>query len=150
MNKYLPRGLKAPSFEKILQIFVERVVGPLKEAGQKGLTFSKLEEVPDSALDSLAWGLGVPLWRTHWERGKKIEVLQLSTELRRRAGSKWALEKGTSILGVDNIFTTVAWYEEGGEPFSFRLLYDNTAGPVSQETQNLVLEAVDALKSARD
>lgn len=78
-------------------------------------------ECPLEVLPFLAWALSVDLWRTDWPETVKRRVVANSLNVHRIKGTRPAVEKALSDLGVST--DLVEWFEKvpEGEPYTFEV-----------------------------
>jgi len=78
-------------------------------------------ECPLEVLPFLAWALSVDLWRTDWPETVKRRVVANSLSVHRTKGTRPAVEKALSDLGVST--DLVEWFEKApeGEPGTFEV-----------------------------
>ena len=83
--------------------------------------YARIDELPETVIEALAWEnkmLGAE-WAIAKTREKRIELVKNSFILNKKRGTRWAVERIFSILGMRA--EIVEWWEEGGEPFTFRI-----------------------------
>jgi phage tail P2-like protein len=104
------------------------------------------EQVPP-LLDILAWEMHVDIWQG-WEgdldNETKVQLINQSIDFHRHKGTRYAVDQ--ILKTVFKQGTVTEWYEYGGLPFFFRIVFEDD---VSGTQWNQVLEAVYAMKNVR-
>ncbi|MBQ7577222.1 MAG: phage tail protein I [Synergistaceae bacterium] len=92
----------------------------VSQATREAFIISRINELPESVLDLLAWQWHVDFYElAHSLEAKRAMVLK-SISWHRKKGTSGAILQALDILGVEGKFT--AWYdlqEEGAQPYTF-------------------------------
>lgn len=83
--------------------------------------YARIDDLPESVIEALAWEnkmLG-PEWAIAKTRAKRIELVKNSFVLNKKRGTRWAVERIFSIIGMRA--EIVEWWEEDAEPYTFRI-----------------------------
>lgn len=86
--------------------------------------YPRIDELDEEVLDALAYDFKVDWWYSAYTLKQKREVLKSSFLVRKRMGTKYAVE--TAIGAVYPGTMVEEWFEYGGEPYFFRLYIDLT------------------------
>lgn len=104
------------------------------------------EQVPPM-LDILAWEMHVDFW-AGWSgelsNEKKRELINASIDWHRHMGTRYAVDQMLRVVFERGHVTE--WYEYGGAPYFFRILFEGTVTPEEWEQ---VKKAVYAVKNVR-
>ena len=87
----------------------------VKLAGDTDLAriYSRIPELPEAALDLLAWQLHVDFWLPTLPIESKRSLVEGSIAWHRKKGTAWAVKQVLSDLGVDA--EIIQWHQPGGE-----------------------------------
>ena len=109
--------------------------------------YARIDELPETVIEALAWEnkmLGAE-WAIAKTLAKRIELVKNSFILNKKRGTRWAVERIFSILGMRA--EIVEWWEEGGEPFTFRIsVLDVTETGFTPEVEQWVTSLIYAYK----
>lgn len=75
--------------------------------------YSRIPELPEAALDLLAWQLHVDFWLPTLPIESKRSLVEGSIAWHRKKGTAWAVKQVLSDLGVDA--EIIQWHQPGGE-----------------------------------
>lgn len=109
-----------------------------------------LDDVDASALPHLAKQfhiLGLEGWDYAVTEADKRSLLKQAVELHRYKGTPWAVRRGMQRIHPD--IDLSEWYEYGGEPYYFRIRYNNQDVRLSLSQALKLYYVIDALKSLR-
>ena len=109
--------------------------------------YSRIDELPEGLLDILAYDFKVDWWDADYTLAEKRQVLKDSWGVRRKLGTKAAVEMAISAIYGGTVVSE--WFEYGGEPFCFKLLIDSTFENIDPEKHRRVLERVGFYKNLR-
>ena len=108
--------------------------------------FLKEGVVSEAELDELAWELDVDWYdSTGMSLEEKRETLKLAQQIKRKRGTKWAVERLISAYFGEGY--VMEWYEMYGTPYTFVALTTNTH--TDAHNFEKFVEAVKAAKNAR-
>lgn len=109
-------------------------------------TWDKIDELTEAECDELAWELDID-WYDSTGMGleEKRETIKLSQQIKRKRGTKWAVERLISAyFGAGYVSE---WYETGDAPYSFMVLTTNAQ--ITGENYDKFVEAANAAKNER-
>jgi phage tail P2-like protein len=105
------------------------------------------QQVPP-LLDILMWEMHVDIWQNiegdPLTTEKKQELINESIDWHRHKGTRYAVNEMLKIVFGQGRVTE--WYEYGGEPFFFRILFE---GAISSTQWDQILTAIYAVKNVR-
>ena len=113
---------------------------------REALIYSRIDELPEDVVDSLAWQLHVDFYELGLALEAKRGLVKTSILVHMRKGTKWAVQEL-----CDTVFgeTTVqAWFEYEGLPYHFRVLTE--ANLPTTEAWKKFFYALEVTKSVRD
>lgn len=90
--------------------------------------YARIDELPEPILHLLAWEnrvAGVE-WRLARTIREKRQLVRYSFELNRRRGTRWAVERVFELINLEA--TIVEWWEDGGDPFTFKIFVSDVGG----------------------
>ena len=127
---------------------IQSVSSDIREA----LIISRIEELPESVVDLLAWQLHVDFYEPDFPLAIKRRLVKNSIPMHRKKGTKWAVEEILRALGVEAKVSE--WFEYGGAPYTFRVndLLLHPLHPCESwgtETYSRVRAAIIEMKNAR-
>ena len=109
--------------------------------------YARIDELPESVIEALAWEnkmLGAE-WAIAKTLDKRRELVKNSFLLNKKRGTRWAVERIFTILGMRA--EIVEWFEEGAEPFTFRIsVLDVTETGFTPEVEQWVTSLIYAYK----
>ncbi len=108
------------------------------------------DEVDESALVHLAEQFhitGNEGWLSCQTEQERRELLKNSLKLHKFRGTKYALVRVLSILGLNGIVQE--WFEYGGKPYHFKISIEMNNRAFDFETENSLLELINANKNVR-
>lgn len=95
--------------------------------------WTHLEAATEQELDELAWELSLPWYETGASRETKIRLIQHAEEVRRKLGTKWALE--TILSDYFGPVEVTEWPDYFGEPHHFKIYAENEEATNSRKEQ---------------
>lgn len=109
--------------------------------------YKNIDMLPEPILRMLAWQnnvFGIE-WRLAQTLEEKRALVKDSFILNKRRGTRWAIERVFELLSLEaNI---VEWWEDGGDPFTFRIRVLEVGGRgISYDEIALLNELVDMYK----
>lgn len=109
-------------------------------------TWDEIDSMSEAELDELAWELDVDWYdSTGMSLEEKRETLKLAQQIKRKRGTKWAVERLISAYFGEGY--VMEWYEMYGTPYTFVALTTNTH--TDAHNFEKFVEAVKAAKNAR-
>lgn len=109
-------------------------------------TWDEIDSMNEAELDELAWELDVDWYDSGGMSLKeKRETLKLAQQIKRKRGTKWAVERLISAYFGEGY--VMEWYEMYGTPYTFVALTTNTH--TDAHNFEKFVEAVKAAKNAR-
>ncbi len=114
-----PNSLK---LQKDLEIIFAKRMAIL---GSQNKDITNPEKCPAHVLPWLAWEMSVDVWNENWAEEIRREVIKASLHVHKRKGTIGALK---SVLKTFNFESAriEEWFEYGGNPYTFRVLIENT------------------------
>ncbi|MBQ3059620.1 MAG: phage tail protein I [Desulfovibrio sp.] len=107
-----------------------------------------LQELPEAALDYLAWQLHVEGYEAAVSVQAKRELISSSLLLHRRRGTPWAVRH--ALETALRVPTTISqWFEYEGKPYFFRVRMDVTGSPYDEASANNALRLIYDYKNVR-
>ena len=121
----------------------------LGEPGQRLATlrtWDKIDELTEAECDEMAWELDID-WYDSGGMGleEKRETIKLAQQIKRKRGTKWAVEQLINAYFGDGIVQE--WHEMDGTPYTFVVL--TTEDSISEEGYHKFLKAAQAAKNER-
>lgn len=108
-------------------------------------TWDEIDRMSEAELDELAWELDVDWYDSGMSLREKRETLKLAQQIKRKRGTKWAIERLISAYFGEGY--VMEWYEMYGTPYTFVALTTNTH--TDAHNFEKFVEAVKAAKNAR-
>ena len=109
-------------------------------------TWDKIDELTEAECDELAWELDVDWYDSqNMTLREKRETLQSAQQIKRKRGTKWAVERLISTYFGEGYVSE--WYEMGGSPYTFVVLTTQTE--IQGEAFDKFMEAANASKNER-
>lgn len=112
-------------------------------------TWDKIDELSESECDELAWELDIDWYdSTGMNLAEKRETIKYAQQIKRKRGTKWAVERLISTYFGEGFVTE--WYEMENiltTPYTFVVMTTNTQ--VSDENYQLFIDAANAAKNER-
>jgi len=107
--------------------------------------YSRIEQLPESALDILAWQFGADWYESGSDIATKRQAIQDVLYLASIRGTPAAVQRVVEIYFGDG--AVEEWFDYGGEPYHFRVVTNNAAA--TNEQAALFMRAVDSVKNLR-
>lgn len=88
-------------------------------------TWDRIDELTDAECDDLAWELDIDWYEDSLGIAEKRETIKLAQQIKRKRGTKWAVERVLSLyLGEGGV---IEWFEKEppGPPFTFDVYTSN-------------------------
>ena len=108
------------------------------------------QQVPP-LLDVLGWEMHVDIW-AGWEGNlsieKKRELINASIDWHRHKGTRYAVDQMLKVVFEQGHVTE--WYEYGGRPYFFRILFEGEIDPDKWEQVKTAIYAVKNVRSWLD
>lgn len=109
-------------------------------------TWDKIDELNEAECDELAWELDIDWYdSTGMSLQEKQETIKLAQQIKRKRGTKWAVERLISAYFGEGY--VAEWYEMGESPYTFMVLTTNTN--IVSENYDKFVKAVNAAKNER-
>lgn len=109
------------------------------------LLLSRIEELPEDIVDSLAWQFHVDFYEPGISLDQKRRLVKTAIASHRKKGTPSAVEEVVSAILEGAVVEE--WFEYGGEPYFFRVIKIN--GQVTPEMYPRLKRAVDDVKNTR-
>ncbi|MDR3280929.1 MAG: phage tail protein I [Synergistaceae bacterium] len=114
---------------------------------REALIYSRIDELPESAIDLLAWQFHVDFYEPGYTSlDVKRGLVKTSILVHKRKGTQWAVQELCDIVFGDTRVSP--WFEYGGEPYHFNISIDATL-PTREAWEKFFL-ALEVTKSVRD
>ena len=81
--------------------------------------YARIDELPESVLDALAWQLHVDVYDEDMSLAQKRKLVKNAIKDHKYKGTHWAVKSVVEVLL--NYAKVEEWYEYGGSPFHFRV-----------------------------
>lgn len=146
-----PENLYSDSNIKAIVKALDPELKLITQAANDTLILPRINELPESLLDILAWQLHVDFYDLAKTLKMKRELVANSLIWHKKKGTSWAIRKALEMLGIKA--EIIPWYQNNGVPYSFKVVgtleddYYRIAG-----TDNItgnIRRAVEEAKSAR-
>lgn len=102
--------------------------------------YRRIDELPEDVLRMLAWENRV--YGAEWALARTIEdkraLVKGSFELNNRRGTRWAVERIFELLRLRA--EIAEWFEEGGDPATFRIVILDVSGRGIEEHELALLD----------
>lgn len=109
-------------------------------------TWDKIDELNEAECDELAWELDIDWYdSTGMSLEEKRATIKLSQQIKRKRGTKWAVERLISAYFGEGY--VMEWYDMDENPYTFVALTTNTH--ITAENYGKFVEAVKAAKNER-
>ena len=108
--------------------------------------YARIDELPESVLDALAWQLHVDVYDEDMSLAKKRKLVKNAIKDHKYKGTPWAVKSVVEVLL--NYAKVEEWYEYGGSPFHFRGSGESGPIPNGDKLQRLV-DAINEVKNVR-
>lgn len=108
--------------------------------------YARIDELPESVLDALAWQLHVDVYDEDMSLAKKRKLVKNAIKDHKYKGTPCAVKSVVEMLL--NYAKVEEWYEYGGSPFHFRVSGESGPIPNGDKIQRLV-DAINEVKNVR-
>lgn len=109
-------------------------------------TWAQIDDLSETECDELAWELDIDWYdSTGMKLEEKRETIKLAQQIKRKRGTKWAVERLISAYFGEGYI--MEWYEMDESPYTFVALTTNTH--ITAENFGKFVEAVKAAKNER-
>lgn len=142
--RLLPLFMQDDTANKGLSAGISALVSELSKSVGLLSTWDRLDEIPESDLDALAWELNVAWYDTTAPIATKRSLIRNSVAVHRTLGTKWAVESVVRSYFGDGYIEE--WFEYDGEPGHFRVYSANPS--LSAERLNEFVALLDKVKRA--
>ena len=109
--------------------------------------YVNIDTLPEDVLDTLATDFKVDWWSADYTLDEKRRTLKTSWFVRRRLGTKSAVERALSAIYEDS--QVVEWFDYDGEPYHFRLVIPVDEAALDPAKHSTVLTLVEYYKNLR-
>ena len=145
----LPDRLKTNREIVAIANALEKELQEITETINEVIIMSRIDEMPEEVVDSLAWQLHVDFYEPlalGLDLDKKRALVKNSLDWHRRKGTKSVLEDMIRILFLDDV-KIEEWFEYGGKPYFFRII--SYSDSLTDEQYNDLIRAIHQLKNER-
>lgn len=107
----------------------------------------RIADVPEAILDEIAWGCRfneLKVWDVATVARKRAFLVDF-LEIRKRSGSRWAVERALELVGVNA--TVIEWWEEATVPFTYRITTSGVTPDQEEYIRDLMLRFAPARMS---
>lgn len=108
--------------------------------------YARIDELPESVLDALAWQLHVDVYDEDVSLAQKRKLVKNAIKDHKYKGTPCAVKSVVEVLL--NYAKVEEWYEYGGSPFHFRVSGESGHIPNGDKLQRLV-DAINEVKNVR-
>lgn len=108
--------------------------------------YARIDELPESVLDALAWQLHVDVYDEDMSLAQKRKLVKNAIKDHKYKGTPCAVKSVVEVLL--NYAKVEEWYEYGGSPFHFRVSGESGPIPNGDKLQRLV-DAINEVKNVR-
>lgn len=143
----LPAVLRNDENMQALAQAVAPELSRLSEDTDKARIYTRIDELPEKALDILAEDFKVDWWDGNYSIEEKRRTLKDSWNVHRRLGTPWAVVAAISAIYEGT--TVQEWFEYGGEPYHFRLLIPVDETTLDPKKHSTVIRLVNYYKNLR-
>lgn len=109
------------------------------------LVYTRIDELPESVLDILAWQFNVTWYETEGAIEEKREAIKDALLIKKTQGTPAAVRRVVEIFFGDG--QVEEWFDYGGEPGFFRIVTNNPRATGDQAA--LLINTVNAVKNLR-
>lgn len=111
------------------------------------LLWSRLDELQEPLLSTLAWELHVDYWKDTWPEEIKRQALKRAYILHRHKGTPGAVE--AAVADAVGSGTVTEWYEYAGSPGYFKVAVELTTSGLDAETWDDMSALITQYKNTR-
>lgn len=111
------------------------------------LLLPRLDSLPDSILDQLAWQYHIEGYDKADTTARKREMVGQAIELHRYKGTPWAVETALSALGWPA--TVTEWFDYSGDAYKFKVSAEGNDRALTAETWAEIEAVINEWKNAR-
>lgn len=110
-------------------------------------TWGQYNQLSEAECDEMAYELDIDWYDSSATLDEKRKTIQYAQQIKRKRGTKWAVERLVSTYFGDGAVTE--WFEENppGKPYTFSIT--SYSPKITKENYNKFMEAVDAAKNER-
>ena len=121
--KLLPQFMKEDGAIIGLSKATNEIMGIFDKAARLMTTWDRINELPETELDNLAWELNITWYDKRVPISVKRELILNSDKVYQKLGTKWAVENViNTYFGEGHISE---WFEYEGEPGHFKIYSSN-------------------------
>lgn len=146
ISKILPSSLQADKNVVYASKAATDSINKVTTETVNELIMSRIDELPEPVVNSLAWQLHVDTYSEDLDISQKRELVKNAIKDHKYKGTSWAVKSVVEVLlGYAKV---EEWFEYGGSPFHFRV--NGSFGPVpsGDKLQSLV-DAIYEAKNVR-
>lgn len=146
ISKILPSSLQADKNVVYASKAVTDSINKVTTETVNELIMSRIDELPEPVVNSLAWQLHVDTYSEDMDISQKRELVKNAIKDHKYKGTSWAVK---SVVKVLLGYTKAEeWFEYGGSPFHFRVNGESGPIPNGDKLQSLV-DAICEAKNVR-
>ena len=142
--RLLPQFMNDDTANKGLAAGINALVPELSKSVGLLSAWDRLNEIPESDLDGLAWELNVAWYDKTAPIATKRSLIRNSVAVHRTLGTKWAVE--SVVLSYFGDGYIEEWFEYDGEPGHFRVYSSNPS--LNAERLNEFIALLNKVKRA--
>lgn len=146
ISKILPSSLQADKNVVYASKAATDSINKVTTETVNELIMSRIDELPEPVVNSLAWQLHVDTYSEDLDISQKRELVKNAIKDHKYKGTSWAVKSVVKVLlGYAKV---EEWFEYGGSPFHFRV--NGASGPIpnGDKLQSLV-DAIYEAKNVR-
>lgn len=110
-----------------------------------GLLYTRIDELPERALDALAWQFNVGWYEPDSDLDTKRRTINDALLVKKTLGTPAAVQRVIETYFGDG--RVEEWFEYGGAPYHFRIVTNNPSA--TGEQAELLIKSVNAVKNIR-
>lgn len=146
ISKILPSSLQADKNVVYASKAATDSINKVTTETVNELVMSRIDELPEPVVNSLAWQLHVDTYSEDMDISQKRELVKNAIKDHKYKGTSWAVKSVVKVLlGYAKV---EEWFEYGGSPFHFRVNGESGHIPNSDKLQSLV-DAIYETKNVR-
>lgn len=146
ISKILPSSLQADENVVNTSKAVTDSVNKVTAETVNELIMSRIDELPESVVNSLAWQLHVDTYSEDLDIAQKIKLVKNAIKGHKYKGTSWAVKSVVEILL--NYAKMEEWFEYKGSPYHFRV--NGSYGPiVNGDSLQRLVNSINEAKNVR-
>lgn len=136
ISKILPSSLQADKNVVYASKAATDSINKVTTETVNELIMSRIDELPEPVVNSLAWQLHVDTYSEDMDISQKRELVKNAIKDHKYKGTSWAVKSVVKVLlGYAKV---EEWFEYGGSPFHFRVNGESGPIPNGDKLQSLV------------